>query len=245
MGGKQIILSIEGTDVPAEKLVAVIKDFYALLAEVSSEVGEHKRAKWVAHVKEGSNQVVFSPERGETAPVERIAGALIGGLAQLEKDPKGKPEHFNFRALGHAHNLGRVFHPDRDRGHTIRVLSDGHHQEITERVSVAAERFLGARHEDEGAVEGHLQVISGHNGFRYRIYDDLTDKPVECESPSEKEKAIKEFVLGAFEKRVAAYGTIRYNAAGRPECILVRELKVLKDDSELPTVEDMQRLFAR
>lgn len=245
MATESITLSIEGNDVPAEKLIAVIREFYALLDEVAYEVCGKKRARWVARVKEGSNQVVFSPSKGEQAPMEHISGALFEGLACLEKNTESEPPYYNMRAIGHAHNLGRAFHAKRDPGSSVQVISGGRHLTISDGVSAGAWKYIAAEHEEMGSVEGRLEVISGHKGFSYKIYDDLTDRAVECESLPEKEKAIKETVLGTFEKRVSAYGLIKFNAAGQPLRIIVHELRVFKDDSELPTVEDMQRLFAR
>ena len=94
---------------------------------------------------------------------------------------------------------------------------------------------MGIKYRDYGSIEGKLQVISVRKNLKFVVYDDLSDQPVKCYFKS----GITEEVVSAFDKRVSVYGLIMYKSQGEPYSVRVEQLKVFKEQDELPTINDV------
>ena len=90
-----------------------------------------------------------------------------------------------------------------------------------------------------GSIEGRLETISSHDGFRIVIYDALSRRAVKCVVPQEKFSEAHK----AFNRRVSVSGKINYDRNGQPISVNAFEIRVFKEVSELPTVESLRGIL--
>lgn len=51
--------------------------------------------------------------------------------------------------------------------------------------------------------------------------------------------------LEAFDRRVAVYGVVKYRKDGLPSSIYVEDIRIFKNDEELPSLDEVQGIFKR
>lgn len=87
-------------------------------------------------------------------------------------------------------------------------------------------------------VDGRLEQINIHNGRnRFTIYQAILGYGISCKfNPSELEKAV-----GAIGRYVSVFGKCKYRVGSpSPHHIDVREMEILPDSSELPSLRDLR-----
>jgi hypothetical protein len=117
---------------------------------------------------------------------------------------------------------------------------DGKVVEVTPKVGEVVRRSFSGENRAFGSIEGKLQTISDRGAFQFVVFDALSDKGVNCFVPQEKFN----LAHGAFGKRVRVEGEINYDKQGRPLSIRVTDIKVFKNLSELPPVDDFLGILA-
>ncbi len=246
-GQEPITLKMEGDIVLAEKFIKALGTFYHLLKEVSKDVvGEERgRVMWGVSVQSGSTIVMFEPVGERLSSAVKAKNALVHGLEEIEKGTDKRPPHFSHRAMDDVYDLGRLFDAKREPGARVVISGDHLTVRISQQSAATAEKFIGERHESEGSIEGRLQVLSAHKKFSYEVYGDLRDRAIKCDSLKDKTEELRKKALEAFDRRVSVRGTIRYSDDGYPVSILVREIEILPDNKELPTLKDVQSIFER
>lgn len=92
------------------------------------------------------------------------------------------------------------------------------------------------KYRSSGAVEGRLEMVSLHPGRRrFHICHDLTGKAVPCSLPPELEPAVK----ASLGRRVIVSGVVSYGEKGHPLSVRSERLRILREDGELPSPEDL------
>ena len=91
-----------------------------------------------------------------------------------------------------------------------------------------------------GSIEGIIDSMSLKHGFCCSIQDAAYKREITCYF--QKDEAIEEAKKG-FGKRVLAGGLIRYAKEGHPTSISVDTVRIFPDESELPTIQEVQALF--
>lgn len=86
-----------------------------------------------------------------------------------------------------------------------------------------------------GSVTGDLESITVHNASEFRVWDELTGKPVRCKFEVEQDQMVKDLL----RKRVTVSGEILSNSAGMPISLKLMTL-VPATDHALPTIEEMR-----
>jgi len=101
------------------------------------------------------------------------------------------------------------------------------------------DEVLGYKYEAYGSLEGKLQTISSKAGLHFVLYDALTDKPIRCVLKSN----LLPTALKASNKRVYAFGNLKYNSNNEPVSITVQKLRVFSDNADIPTLEEMRGIL--
>lgn len=110
---------------------------------------------------------------------------------------------------------------------------------ITSEVSAGAEKLLEPIYEDDGSIEGTLEVVSGHGTLRVVVYDSVDSRPIKCElSGSDIQTAIQSFM-----HRVEVYGKVRYRRDGVPVSVKVERIIPFPSPEEIPTIEEMRGIL--
>jgi hypothetical protein len=176
--------------------------------------------------------MTFAPRvqgNGVLAVVGRqTATACVHGLRQLEKRPS-LPDHFNEDALLAAQKLVKgakvTLAVDRNKGFMPTSAAVDHISQIIEKARI----YL-----DYGALEGRLEEISVHDSPSFAIWESFTNHKIDCAIDSDRLEEAK----GLLGKRVAVSGRIRYRNH-KPTSIQVESVRRLRDESELPQLENM------
>jgi len=243
MADNSLTINIDGPRIPADKFVEAIKALYDLLGEVTSEMGDkYSDLHWLASVRSGSNMVIFSPE-GNPDLARLASGAIVAGFNSLQSGSKKRPEYFSFRAMGKAKDIVGILDVEQKTINKVELIHSKTHLLLTDNVRESADRWIAPKHADMGTIEGKLELIESHTGFKYAIYDEISKARVKCHSIDEKEVEYKKIIHQAFERRVSLHGLINYSVEGRPISMIVRDIRVLRDSKDIPSYKDVQKAF--
>lgn len=162
----------------------------------------------------------------------KIAAAWVMGLKLLEATP-ALPPHFDDYTLESAKKFVSVSKGD---GPALKVF--GHKESVTpttRTIEHAEELEARARvYIDYATIEGRLEVISTHKVDSFFIWEVLTNHRIECFSTPELFDQAKNLL----RKRVAISGRAKYRN-NRPVSINVEEIRVLREQGELPQRSDI------
>jgi hypothetical protein len=115
------------------------------------------------------------------------------------------------------------------------------YEPLSKRLSESADAILNAQcYQAFGSVEGKIDSISDKNTLICSITDSIYQREITCYFTNTE--AAEEAVIG-FRKRVLADGLIRYGKDGRPTSISVHKIRIFPDESDLPTVEQVQEIY--
>lgn len=123
--------------------------------------------------------------------------------------------------------------------HSIFVNGDGHPKKetlITEKTFENARQFTSPKFYTYGSITGRLEFISVHKGDEFRIWDELTGKPVRCKFDVKDDQQVRDLL----RHRVIVSGEISSNSAGQPISLKLAELRGVDEKRNLPTIEQMR-----
>jgi molybdopterin-guanine dinucleotide biosynthesis protein len=222
-----------------ETLTQTLENALEMLRSLEPEFVESGTAvRWeVVRVRMRSPlRVTVAPNiggKGSQAVARKLVKTCLKGVERIERTAVS-PEHFNEAALDAARKL---FEVTRKEGAAL-TFSSNHRDQVTLTEQAARhidEIVAKARHYlDYGTIEGRLEVISVHDHPSFSIWESLTNRRVECQVSEEQIPAI--FAL--LGKRVAVTGRVRYRNHV-PKSIQVESLRKLRDDTELPDLQDI------
>ncbi|GJE00017.1 hypothetical protein [Methylobacterium isbiliense] len=228
-------LEIDGTAVSPEKFIRALTAFFDVVREVSPTLDDGTRPEWTIQVKQGSNLVGAYPGKGVPSfMVDHILAVLGEGVAQIEKDAV-EPEAFTDKALASLRKLGQISGRSGGDDTLIRVWVGKHHQRITQRSVANVTQILEATYVEHGSVTGRLQTITERGGLKFLVDEELWGRQVRCNMP---DRLVPD-ALKAFRKRVEVYGPVRYRRDGVPFSVFVKEIEVMPEKGDLPTIEDV------
>lgn len=243
---RRVVLNLDGDVTPAQFLRGV-KDFFGVLKAVSESVtGKSGGVRWSISVESGSNLIVADGHVGEkTAPgdVFTTVSAITGGFEALAHGTTEAPPYFSEHALDLTHDLAQLAESGRAGGlEKVEIRGNGSTVPLSAQAAASVNAIRGKEHKAIGSVEGRLQTASDGRGFRVVVYDILRDRPVECRFSDD---TLLEDALGAFGRRVSAFGMVTYREDGTPLRVRVDKLKVFTREEELPPPEAARGLFNR
>ena len=165
--------------------------------------------------------------------------AIGDGLEALEKRAE-RPPFWSDNALRKAKDLAEVLDPASGALDHVSVSADHKARGITRKVGTHVDALIGSEYKSLGTLEGRLRTVTEAGGMHFVIQDPITHTNVRCYF--EEEDA--EQYISAFRRRVSVYGEIRYRKDGEPVSIAVREFRVLREASELPSAKDVRGILA-
>jgi hypothetical protein len=236
---KYITLKLEGDKISADKLRGSISSFYGFVEEIASQVFNRKNPiNWIVRVKEGSIELVNEAELIEKLDqkLQDKVFSLIGdGIDILNKEAK-IPSNYNERALMYLQDLASIPDMHKNGLEHIDIFIDKERYPLSYHVVANVDALLGVKFKAFGSIEGRLQTISERGSRRFIVYDSLTDRGVRCNIEYDE---IMHEAAEAFGRRVYVYGSISYDSFGDPKSIKVEELRVFKENQELPTASEV------
>ncbi|MDX6480370.1 MAG: hypothetical protein QOG85_880 [Gaiellaceae bacterium] len=244
----RIRLKIDGKpgEIELASFVGILTKANQILSGLDSAISERPRGalKWyVTGLSIGSAvaEITSKPTTTEV-DTERLAEMVgenfVGGLDVIENDAE-LPPYFSEQDLGRVKSIASHLKRTASAGLDVAHLNGGDEpkRETTIRqdaaqkvVQILRPTFMGI-----GSVAGQLEMISVHRTATFNVYDVVTHKAVSCRFDVAHLEAIKE----ALGKRVVVAGIIHRNAKGEPVRVDKPDLRVLPDDSELPTFAEL------
>ncbi len=237
IGNNNIRLELGGIAISADKFIKSVNSFFDIIDEVTVNItGKKKEIQWNVSVESGSANVIATPVALNGSPdlVDLTVDRIQQGIKTLEKKAE-RPANFTDTALRNIHDLAYIVDEKKQEFNSICIWIKQKPQQISLRSAANVDKIMGIKYRDYGSIEGKLQVISVRKNLKFVVYDDLSDQPIKCYFKS----GITEEVVSAFDKRVSVYGLIMYKSQGEPYSVRVEQLKVFKEQDELPTINDV------
>lgn len=234
-----ITLELDEDDITLSEFTSALDHFIGLVKEVSKFVSPNQKHQWIVKVYPGSAGIGLSGKVGTVTQNDLgiIRQSVLDGISALEN---GERHHtFSDKAIEHAMGLHRSF-AKRQGQARIRVWNkNSTSKPITNAVSVGAAKLLDPIYEDDGSIEGTLEVVSGHGTLRVVVYDSVDSRPIKCElSSKDIHTAIQSFM-----HRVEVYGKVRYRRDGAPVSVKVEKIITFPAPEEIPTIEEMRGIL--
>jgi hypothetical protein len=230
-----------GEDLSPERFMAAARAFFGYIKEISHTLApEGEEPHWVVRVREGSTLLAIDPT--PNVPKELVQAVYARaelGLRHLNQgtiDNSGLPE----LALKHLKSLSELTEIFRDNPNAIRLWVKRKPLVVGANIAEIIREEWRTDYSDIGTIEGRFQTIQDKDGsLQFQIYDALFRQTIRCYFPEE----MLSQVFNSFRKRVEVYGEIHYRRNGTPISIHAERIEKLPDDDELPTLDDVQRIF--
>lgn len=237
---QRVGIEISGPKLKADKFIRAVRDFLDIIEDVATQVSKNRNAvSWLISVESGSARILARPEVAEDKYkplVPNIFEAIKNGAVALESHAE-IPEFFSETSLEKMRDLASIVDGKRHEIDTVKIIVDDSATSVSHHTFANVEDILGPKSTALGSVEGRLEMITLRGGYM-GVYDDLTDRRIRCDFPSE----ILELIKPALGKRVSVFGVVSYRRDGEPITIRVQEFKVLSKEG-LPTFDDVKGIL--
>ena len=179
-------------------------------------------------------EIAATPKSPDIDHTNDILDGLVGSMNQIAKDGTA-PNWVNRDLLKRLRDLNGPV------GRSVRAAKlrrEGRAVELNQLLKAKIEVILAPEETFEGSLKGRLEAINLHDQTNtFRIYPPAGASRVTCHFPEELRKA----AIGALDRDVMVAGTLRYKASAPfPEEIDVKDIDVLPDADELPTLIDLK-----
>lgn len=178
-------------------------------------------------------------QRAEPIFIPATIKAINEGVDLLEKRAE-RPLYWSDVALKRAKELADLVDPTAKGVEQIMIRADRTSKRVTRRTSAHVEALIGTEVKALGTIEGRLRTVTEGGGLHIVVQDALTLNNIRCYIKDEQ----TEELLGAFRRRVAVYGEVRYRKDGQPLSIDVQEFRILKEQHELPKAKDVRGILS-
>jgi hypothetical protein len=233
----QLEIKIDGKKLTPERFLEAAKSFFALVEGVASNLVT-KPVNWIVEVDKGSTIFRMRPDN-PTDESDRAVHAICKGVRSMRSGVKTIPYGFTKKEVQASRNLAALI--DGTDVKSIAIKNGSAPEDFMQTVVTTADAILtGEATTAFGSIEGIIDSMSVKHGFCCSITDSAYKREITCYFP--KDEAANEAKKG-FEKRVMASGLIRYAREGHPTSISVNSIRIFPEESELPTIEEVQALF--
>jgi hypothetical protein len=233
-----IEIKIDGSKLTPETFILAVQQFFALIKGVANNVcGPSKQVRWTVEVEKGSNRVrgrVLNPSRESAQSIK----AVCAGINSLRGGFISVPKGFTACEIRATQALADLLGDEID----AITIQNGHNPEsVTRAIVPTANTILGGEKSHAfGSLEGVINSMSDKHGFQCTIKEQNYDRDVICYF--QKPEIIEEAIRG-FRRRVLIYGLIRYINEGFPDNMVVDMVKIFPEESELPTLAEVQAIY--
>lgn len=241
ISSEPIYLVLEGHDrvLRPDAFIRALRGFSKLLRELDASVSHdpYGSVTWeIASLRKESPAVIgFKPHQRKQYEKriddyrEEIKRTCVKGLDILSKKPE-RLGVYSDRALDRAEYLAKL--RSGDRFDEMKVIS----QEMEAVVGVTTlaniQTIKGPTYEGSGSVVGMLEAISVHLSFEFRVWSEVTGKPVTCRFDESLLDKVKELL----RNKVLVFGSVKWNSLGQPISIAVEGIEPQGAVPE-PTIE--------
>jgi hypothetical protein len=233
----QIDIKIEGSKLTPEKFLEAVKSFFELVEGVAGNISTTP-INWTIEVEHGS-AIVRVREITPTPEGEKAVKTICYGVRSLRSGVKTIPPGFTKKEVIAAKTLATL--NDGTSIQSIFLKNGSEPEEIPQSIATTADLILSGESSTAfGSIEGRIDSMSDIQTFICSITDPIYHRQITCYFQNND---IAEEAYRGFRKRVMASGFICYAREGHPTSIVVDSIRIFPDESELPTIEEVQALF--
>jgi len=150
------------------------------------------------------------------------------------------PNHWSDAALKTAKDMASVYSEGKRALHTIRVGASNAFAVVTKNTVEHVDSLVGKERHAFGTIEGKPCIVIEGGGIHMVVQDTLTSNEIRCFI---QEQNTDRFIA-TFWKRVAVYGNICYGRDGTPISVKAGDLRVMRDDGKLPSIQQIIGIYA-
>ena len=240
-----IRLTEAGDFLIASDLLDAFNNLLRLLSEIDIGLSPQltRTVDWSVHRIQRSSPAVL-----ELEPIVRedqldnrdavIHVAMSGITALNEKDER--PNYFSDQALDSARRLVSVLGP---RVHRIDVFTPDESIVCTEAISANVREILHPWREMVGSVEGVLEAMNSHSGFKFSLYEPVLATRIACELDRDALPNLKGDVVSLYEQKVRVSGTLKTNRRGEVRSATIQAISPLRSEPRFRSVEDIAGIY--
>lgn len=242
INAETLTLTLDGSEITAEKFVKSVSAFVAIIRDVTESLsGEKNSIKWIVSVEKGRIKVHFTPRpiKANPAVIKSTIGVGKNGFLEIEQRG-GRPSYWSDASLKSAKEIASVYSPSENALDVIRVSSDGGYATVAKKTSTNVVSLVGNEKRAWGTVEGRLRTVTESGGLHVVVQDASTHNNIRCFI----EDTDTDRFVAAFKKRVSVYGEIRYAGDGAPLSIKASDIRVMRESTKLPFIDEMIGIYA-
>ena len=183
--GPMIGIRVVSTSVVAfvPDFLDVANNFLRLVSEVDAALsGQFVRtADWALRDLSYASPAVLSMEpivrERQDDNRQAIIDATMQGMAVL-KETDNRPRYFSDQALTSARRIALALGEKIDR---VEIFSEETLVDCTETIAINVRAILRPGRELLGSIEGRLEAMNSHEGFKFAVYEPILASRIECE----------------------------------------------------------------
>lgn len=233
-----IEIKFTAQEISPEKFLAAVQNFVEIVQGVGRNItGAANPIRWAIESDHGS-AIIRVRAKNRIKEATEATDAIRRGFHSLRTGSRAVPRGFTVTELRKTQELADLA----DSDFPISVKNGDAPEELSRDIWRTVDAMLRRdKYEDFGSIEGYLRSLTKGNRFECEIHDDQSGRTVHCYFTTD---AIAEQAWAAFMKeRVAAHGLVRYDKEGCPTSIVADAVRFFPEESELPTVDDIQAIF--
>lgn len=184
----------------------------------------------------------FEPITRDGQPDNRmdIADAVIAGIESLKVTPE-RPRYFTDQALTSARALVGILGQRITR--IIIFSSDVRVVECEETIAKNVRTILRPGREMLGSVDGYLQAMDSHAGFRFALFEPVFSRRIEGRLDENAPDNLKDEIVRLFERRVRISGILRTNVRGEATGVKAQAIIPLRTAASFRSSDEVAALF--
>ena len=170
-----------------------------------------------------------------------IVETVSSGIDTL-RTTNERPRGFSDKALDKARELSSITANGLQK---IEVITEDIIVEFTLDIMDNVSAILRPGREILGSVEGHLETMNSHDGFKFAIFEPVLLRRIRCELLDKKDAKLKKRVYELYEHNVSVSGLLTTNIRGEVQSAKIQDIidrdrkPVIKDASEVTGIYDI------
>lgn len=231
-----ITLELDEEELTYPEFQASLEHFAGLVREVTKAITPNRKPTWLIKIYPGSAGIGFYPKVGvfTSDELSHVRNAVLSGIEILDKGQR--PVHYSDKAIQHARAIRHAFR-GRQRPARVRIWSGNERSvPLKQEIEDTAKKILDPVFEDDGSIEGTLEVLSGHGKYEVVLYDPIDGRAVTCEVGTEQMKV----ALDSFMHRVEVFGKVRYRRDGLAVSVKVEQIIPFPLRDQIPSLESVR-----
>ncbi len=221
---------LDGDRISSRAFKKGVDKFLGIVEDITQQFPDEKRPKWIVFVEPGCICLKLRPE----LPAPQIIAALGNGITQVSlRDDR--PPYFSDNMLRNLGALTALSRPKDSGIKGVRISYNGQEVEMGKAIREHVNSIMKIQGEEYGSVEGTLKIVSAVPRLHFQIYEAVNDHSIACII----DDSMTRDALNAFDKKVCVFGLIHYMKGGIPKNIHVQELRVFKNEDELPSADEV------